>query len=168
MTPQVQPFPAHPALYQHSTPWVARGTQEHPSRALLLRSPRALEDSFPSLSGLGGWNCRIFKLLPTQLCNSMEFAEALLCQQTCSQASWGRARHRQHPAQLSKHRARDSRHSHAVGSTDTLIQTRLPSGSSASQIPAVPGSQRLWLPPVLASLCAGDRLWRAPVLSLWW
>lgn len=60
VAPQVQPFPAHPALYQHSTPWVAQGTREHPSRALLLRPPRVLEDSFPPLLALGGLELQDF------------------------------------------------------------------------------------------------------------
>lgn len=114
--------------------------------------------AFPHFCAWGVGTAGVLSSLPAQFCDSVTLLKSPL-----PADRWGQAQ--ADPAQLSQNRARDSQHPRAVGCTHALIQTR---GGSASHIPAVLSSQRLWLPPALPPLCAGDRLWRAPVLSLSW
>lgn len=126
-----------------------KGAQGHPSMALMLLSPRCF-------CTWGAGTAGFLSSLPPQFCDSMDFAEDM-----CSQA-----RHRFSSAFPRQSKGLSA--SPCVGPTEALTQTQLPWGGSASRIPAVPNIQKLWLPPALPSLRAGDRLWKFSVLSLSW
>lgn len=156
VTPQAQPFLAHPALYQALLG--GRGAQEHPCR-LCAPSPWGAGHSCPHFSTRGA--AGFLSSLPAEFCDSMECAEVSSGSRRVLPSLLGPCQAQADPAQLSQNRARDSQHL-----LDALIQTQLPWLSSASQIPAGLSSQR-WDSPQLCPLCvlrqAVEGPWAVPV-----